>query len=756
MSSAPRDALIKHNPAFLTPAELRAAFVVRTRELDLLKQLVAANDGSANQHVLVIAPRGMGKTMLLRRLAQAVGEDAVLSRRWLPVPTAEELYDVATAGEFWLAILGSASSLALRDPSRWQEAYGRLRTESDPKRLRQQTLARLRELSDEEGRRLLVIVENLNMVLGDQASDDAGWDLRETLLNEPRIMLVGSATVRFDEIERADRPLYELFRLHDLPPLTTDECRTLWERVTGEALTPLQARPTEILTGGNPRLLAILASFAVGRSFDMLLQDLTVLVDDHTTYFKANVEALPPQERRVFVKLAEIWEPAPARRVAEEARLNVNTTSALLKRLAGRGAVSVVDRHGRQALYQLTERLYNIYHLMRQSSSESERARAVVAFMVGFYRPAEAFDMITAEAKGLTPERRLPHLEACRYLVNRYGQDDELTGRLVQTGRDDLSALPEFSALASAVAPSQLRAAAELEELMTRLSEVVSRGDTEETIRVYDEVVARFAERPEPELAVWVAWALVNKGLTLGQLGRSEEEIRVYDEVVARFAERPEPELAEGVARALVNKGFTLGQLGRSEEAIRVYDEVVARFADRPEPELAEGVARALFNKGLTLGQLGRSEEAIRVYDEVVARFADRPEPELAVRVARALVNKGFTLGQLGRWEDVLMSVRPVLTNHSSLEVHGDSVQAILIACAANGLHREVLGTLRNTAAARKLEPLLVALQMMAGEDYSAPQEVVEVARDVVQRIRAPLTPSASAARAPGPPAVPD
>ena len=73
----------------------------------------------------------------------------------------------------------------------------------------------------------------------------------------------------------------------------------------------------------------------------------------------------------------------------------------------------------------------------------------------------------------------------------------------------------------------------------------------------------------------------------------------VYDELLARFADAPEPALREAVANALVNKGVRLGELGRSEEEMAVYDELLARFADAPEPALREQVAKALFNKGI-------------------------------------------------------------------------------------------------------------------------------------------------------------
>jgi hypothetical protein len=41
-----------------------------------------------------------------------------------------------------------------------------------------------------------------------------------------------------------------------------------------------------------------------------------------------------------------------------------------------------------------------------------------------------------------------------------------------------------------------------------------------------------------------------------------------------------------------------------------------------------------------------------------------------------------------------------------------------------------------NPACAPYMEPLIGALQMLSGEEYNAPQEVVEVAKNVLERIK--------------------
>ena len=67
-------------------------------------------------------------------------------------------------------------------------------------------------------------------------------------------------------------------------------------------------RPIEILTGGNPRLIGVIAQFGATQSFHNLMNNLYSLVDDHTDYFKSHLESLPSQERRVYLALARLME----------------------------------------------------------------------------------------------------------------------------------------------------------------------------------------------------------------------------------------------------------------------------------------------------------------------------------------------------------------------------------------------------------------------------------------------------------------
>ena len=425
---------IKHNPAFLSDDDLQASFVVRERSLDALLEFVNENTAAkAAQHVLVLAPRGFGKTTLVRRLDLAVRRDPKLNERWFPIIFAEESYAVGSAGELWLEALrhlGNATG-----DSKWARLHDKLLGEPDEQRLQDRALARLLDFADDAGKRLLLVVENLDMIFSEQIDGNAGWELRHTLQGEPRIMLLATAVLQVEELTRSDHAMYDLFRTVELEPLDEAECGTVWAAVSGSALVARQARAVQILTGGNPRLLSILASFSSGHSLGELMGNLAELVDEHTNYFKSNLDALPAVERKSYVALADLWKPSSAAEVGRRARLSSSKTSALLGRLAKRGMVTVARTQGRTKYYRVAERLYNIYHLMRCRGGAEQRVRAVVEFMVSFYGPDELAGLlaeIARESLRLPGDERRDHFTALDQVIERSPHSDLLLTALPQ------------------------------------------------------------------------------------------------------------------------------------------------------------------------------------------------------------------------------------------------------------------------------------------------------------------------------------
>ena len=388
-------AVRKYNPGFLSDEEIVASFCVRTSEFESIVEMLRDCRESSNPHQIVIGPRGSGKTSLLLRIAAEIRRDASLSSHFSPVVFAEESYEVSTAGEFWLECL---SCLAVQAPRReggpdLDRSYEELRGISDDRTLGERCLGAALDFSDREAKRLVLLVENLNTLFRDMTDPDAGWRLRKVLQTEPRIILLASATRRFDQIDHPDQALYDLFRVTSLRPLGTDECATLWQTISGREARQETIRSLRILTGGSPRLVMIVARFGASLSFRALMSDLLDLVDDHTEYFRSHLEMLPTQERRVYLALADLWKPATAREIADRARLETSKCSAQLTRLSERAIVEVTGGNARRKQYYLTERMYNIYYLLRRPRGPHRMVESLIRFMESFYSPLELRDI---------------------------------------------------------------------------------------------------------------------------------------------------------------------------------------------------------------------------------------------------------------------------------------------------------------------------------------------------------------------------
>ncbi|HHQ4453934.1 tetratricopeptide repeat protein [Aeromonas hydrophila] len=182
----------------------------------------------------------------------------------------------------------------------------------------------------------------------------------------------------------------------------------------------------------------------------------------------------------------------------------------------------------------------------------------------------------------------------------------------------------------------------------------LSQTDLEQGLTVYDKLVERFGTSDVPLVQEQVVKAILNKGVTLGQLNHLEDEIKAYDDLIQRVGTSDIPKLQGQVADALFNKGIALGQLDRIEDEIAVYDELIQNFNTSDVIEVQEQIALALFNKGVRLGQRNSLEEEVKVYDTLIQRFNKSDIPVLQEHVAKALLNKGFTLDRLGHSEDAI------------------------------------------------------------------------------------------------------
>ena len=696
MNSSPERQIRKFNPGtFQSDEEVIAQFVVRNRELGVVLEVLRGNiDSPSCQHILVVAPRGRGKSMLLARVAAELRADAALSETLLPVRFMEESQEVFNLADFWLETLFHlARECAASHPELTRElraTHADLGGRWRERMLADHARAAVLDAADRLGRKLVLMVENLQSLTGD-VEEGFGWKLRGELQMEPRIMLLATATSRFDRLDDVNEPYFELFRILNLEPLATDDCRRLWEQVSGDQVSTREMRPLEILTGGSPRLLVIVAEFARHRSLRQLMEELVTLVDEHTEYFRGHLEALAKTERRVYLAVIDLWQPSAAGEIAARSHLDVRTVSTMLGRLADRGAV-IAEGTGRKRRYAAAERLYSIYYKLRRERDDAAVVQSLIHFMAAIYSKAEMAD-ITSGLRLEMAESPVIHEGVLRAIAESPhignvlsdlwppGIERPQPDAATRFGDSDTQEIQERAAIAlidKGVAQEELddyaAAIATYDEAIARFGDndvptiqkwvacaFVSKGIAQEelgdyaaAIAAYDSAIAHSGDNDAPQIQMWVAAALVAKGTAQEKHGDHAAAIAACDKAIAHFGDNHAPTIQKWVATALVDKGVAQGKFGDNLAAIAAFDEAIVRFGDSDAPKIQMQVVRAWSARGFAQSMLGNHAAAIAGYDEVIARFGDNDAPEIQERVASALSYKGLAQAAIGRADENL------------------------------------------------------------------------------------------------------
>ncbi len=390
-----------YNPALLADEDLKKSFVVRYSELDQLLHLLHEQPlDSPLQHVLIVGQRGMGKTMLGLRLLLAVREDPTLSALWQPVPFFEESYGITDLAELWLTALQHLS--AATGDNQWARRAGARRPHAlvtdarDSERVAAQALADLIDFRTETQKRPILFIENLDEVFAQFRDPQDVARLRSILQERFDILLIGTANTVFEAITSREKPFYEFFRQVRLDGLSEEETSTILQRLeswtqNSQLVCDIETNPGRIevirrFTDGNPRLIALAARLITESPLGDARDDLERLIDEQTPYFKARIDSLPAQLRSIFHVLAAGWKPMLAREVAAETRLSSSQASAQLKKLTKLGYLEEIREQGKRLLrYQVRERFYNIYYLLRFTRDQRLRLQRLIDFITQMF-----------------------------------------------------------------------------------------------------------------------------------------------------------------------------------------------------------------------------------------------------------------------------------------------------------------------------------------------------------------------------------
>lgn len=388
-------------PRRLKEKDFLAGFIARQELFEfLLKELRRIPLHGEARHRMVAGQRGMGKTSLLRRLAIAITRDDDLKGKLLPLTFREEQYNVRSLDQFWR---NCGEALA-----EWLEESGAVadaeRLDREMRQPEWQTPDGAAEAFQARvaatGRRPVLLVDNLDLVL-DALPPDQHWQLRRALQAADGPVLYGAAVLGLTQSGDHGAAFYEFFRFDQLVPLGADDLMECLRRLAlsrGEAGKPVirildeepqRLRVLHTLTGGNPRVLTLIYQLLERAEGEEKtdFSDLEGLLDQMTPFYKARVEELRTElQRSMLDAIALHWDPITSSGVAEATGVEITTVSSQLSRLKLLGLIEEVPTSGSRAGYQVVERFFNIWYLMRHGTRHTrQRLRWLTAFLQTFY-----------------------------------------------------------------------------------------------------------------------------------------------------------------------------------------------------------------------------------------------------------------------------------------------------------------------------------------------------------------------------------
>lgn len=628
-----------------------AGFVARHATLAALLRRLRAAKAEEDAHHILIGPRGMGKTSLLRRIAIAITREAALAARYVPLTFREEQYNVLRLGDFWR---NCGEALA-----EWAEAGGRgeLAQRLDAELLTpawDDTHAgdRFQAEMDALGRRAVLLVDNLDLIL-DEIGKEGNWTLRRYLLAQNGPVMIGAATQPLAQSANRDEAFYQFFQPEYLTPLDareTETCMRALATANGaegkRVLATLDHQPERLrtlhtLTGGNPRVLALVYRLLATDETGAAMADLEVLLDQVTPYFKARVEEYTSAHQRAVIDaIALHWDPITLAQLGQATSIATTTLPSTLKKLRDDNLIETVASSGSYSAHQMIERFFNIWYLMRHGTRRTkQKMRWLVEFLTSFYSSDELNDIARrAQLKGADKTWRPEYAVAFDEALARCDAQKQAT----EQSNPSEDADPRDSKIVS--------------DLLTQASAAAKAGDIDASFAFFDQAIehCRTQGRRRP-----IPFILFNRAISLRRNDRLEDALTDYNRLITLIEPAKHAPEQELVARSLLNKSVIVGMLHGPVEESAVLTALITRFDQ--DAALQVFVIRAIINRAILSEQMSDPAAARADYDDIVARFAESDDPKIARHVTQAMYGRAMLLFTAESWAAAIVAFDEVL-----------------------------------------------------------------------------------------------
>ncbi len=668
----------RFNTHGLDDAFVEAVATGRDGLRDLVLRAIESNLTShPKQHLLLRAPRGAGKSFLMRMVQIAIRRQAE-AEGWpvVAVLLPEEQRNIRRPHLFLAEIRRILEGRPAGEVRvRWAEEAGAWDRE-------------LALLDEAIGERLLVVmVENFDHLAGTVfEAEHAQGVLRHALAREEgHLMLIATSTGRV--APDYDDPLFRNFRELTLKPWTEAQCLEYFEHLRARenlpGLTPEERRRAQAIAlfgGGSPRIATVLYEVLDQPDAMTIAQALDRVVDELADYYRNRLDGLSPRAADILDTLLRMGEPQSQTAVAGALEEQQSGVAELFSELlADQILVGTAARHSRETLYQLSDRLMVHFYRTRYFDPEARQSRLeAIAELLAIF---------------LTEEEKAAH--AAKFRAEGRAAEAALMERVMRPAQDspghgggrwhENTFHGKQRALQWAMAAGET-----LPMLALRRAEIAALAEGLDQQRLLDWWRRQWPgieAGGDPRLQ---SLALRQIGFCQIELGQHAAAIETLRDALTRATQAGD---TREQAIALCQIGWSQGQLGQHAAAIATLRDALTRATQAGD---TREQAIALRHIGFCQGELGQHAAAIETLRDALTRATQAGDTR---EQATALRYIGWSQGELGQHAAAIETLRDALTRATQAgDTREQAVALRLIGFSqgALGQHAAAIETLRD------------------------------------------------------------
>ncbi|MEZ6143034.1 MAG: hypothetical protein R3B84_20920 [Zavarzinella sp.] len=400
-----------YTPSNMPPALLERIFVQREKLLELIvDQMTISMSTGDKHHILLVGPRGSGKTHLVSLAAWKLRQNPALADTMRIAWLGED--DVFSGlVHFAFAI---AKSLAVEYPDEFPEDFKSNVRGLPPDDAALAVLYKV--LEQLEHRHILLITENLDQTFS-SLGDTGQKKLRAFMQETRRIASLSTSQQLFDAVSSRNEAFFGFFDTYHLEQLTVENALQLIRNIALEQqntelvqfLDSTQARyrirALHHLAGGNYRMYVLLAEFLTRETLDDLVSAFEALAEELTPYFQERMRSLPDQQRQLVQCLCNATGALTVKEIAEETFIAEGNCSKQLGTLKTKGYLCS-EKRGKESYYDIAEPLMRLS--LEVKNLHGRPLKLVAQFLKAWFPETKLEDTL----KSLTEDSRV--FEYCK------------------------------------------------------------------------------------------------------------------------------------------------------------------------------------------------------------------------------------------------------------------------------------------------------------------------------------------------------